>query len=266
MNQKSQEEIVEQLQKSHVHFATPCYGGNIMEGCFSSYLRYSMMAMKHNIPFSVDTMVNESLVCRARNNLVAKFLANPDATHLMFVDADIAWDPEHVLRLVLHDKGVVCGAYPMKSEPARYVLNILKDAQHHDPLYEVSTSGTGFMLIKREVIEQLIAAMPELKYRDSLKLGEQYEPHMYALFDTMIDEHDHYLSEDWTFCKRVREVLKKPIWVDTGIKLDHLGTHRFQGNTDTLAELVKHWTENNIGSDEQTGSYNKIEENNDRIC
>ena len=258
--QPSQEEIIKKLQNSHVHFATPCYGGNIMEGCFSSYLRYSMLAMKHDIPFSLDTMVNESLVCRARNNLVAKFLANKDATHLMFIDADIAWEPESVLRLVLHDKGVVCGAYPMKSEPVRYVLNIIEDAQHHDPLYEVSTSGTGFMLIKREVIEALAAAMPELKYRDILKLGEQYEPHMYALFDTIIDENGHYLSEDWTFCKRVREVLKKPIWVDTGIKLDHLGTHRFRGDVGNLNNLVEHWTKNNMGSADQTDSYNQVKD------
>jgi hypothetical protein len=261
MTEQNNQAIIEKLQASHVHFATPCYGGNIMEGCFSSYLRYSMLAMKHDIPFSVDTMVNESLVCRARNNLVAKFLANPDATHLMFIDADIAWEPESVLRLVLHDKGVVCGAYPMKSEPIRYVLNTLEGAKRHESLYEVSTSGTGFMLIKREIIEGLAAAMPELKYKDSLNLGEKYEPHMYALFDTMIDENGHYLSEDWTFCKRVREVLKKPIWVDTSIKMDHLGTHRFRGDTDNLNSLVEYWIENNISSVSQTNSYSEFEKN-----
>jgi hypothetical protein len=256
---QDQQNIVERLQKSHIHFATPCYGGNIMEGCFSSYLRFSMLAMRYNIPFSVDTMVNESLVCRARNNLVAKFLANPAATHLMFVDADIAWDPEDLLRMVLHDKGVVCGAYPMKTEPIKYVLNVLKGAKHSYPLYEVSTSGTGFMLIKREIIEELIAALPHLKYRDSLNLGERFEPYMYALFDTVIDENGHYLSEDWTFCKRVREVLKKPIWVDSEVKLDHIGTHRFKGDTENLNSLISHWKTNNIGSEEQDASYQEVE-------
>ena len=235
---QSQQEIIKKLQQSHVHFATPCYGGNIMEGCFSSYLRYSMLAIKHDIPFSLDTMVNESLVCRARNNLVAKFLANKNATHLMFVDADIAWDPEYVLRMVLHDKGVVCGAYPMKTEPIRYVINRLEGGQSADPLYEVSTAGTGFMLIKREIIESLIEKLPETKYRDNLNLGAQFEPHMYALFDTMIDENGNYLSEDWTFCKRVREILGKPIWIDAGINLDHLGTHRFRGDIESLSNIL----------------------------
>jgi hypothetical protein len=219
-----------------------------------------MTAMKHNIPFSVDTMVNESLVPRARNNLVSKFLAKPNATHLMFVDADIAWDPEHIFKMILHNKGVVCGAYPMKSEPVKYVLNILKGAKHAHPLYEVSTAGTGFMLIKREVIEQLIEALPETKYRDSLHLGEQYEQHMYALFDTVIDENGHYLSEDWTFCKRVREVLGKPIWIDSDIKLDHIGTHRFRGNTEQLNGLVDQWKTHNAGSEHQEQFYGENNE------
>ena len=253
-----QDEIIKKLQSSHIHFCTPCYGGQIMENCFSSYLRFSMMAMKHDIPFSVDTMVNESLVCRARNNLVAKFLANDKATHLMFIDADIGWEPEAVLRMLLHDKGIVCGAYPMKTVPIKYVLNVLKGAKHSHPLYEVSTSGTGFMLIKREIIEDLIKAMPELKYRDSLNLGERFEPHMYALFDTMIDENGYYLSEDWTFCKRVREVLKKPIWIDSEIGLDHIGTYRFRGDTDMLNKLIEEWKTNNIGSEEQNDTYEKV--------
>lgn len=256
---QDQQVIIEKLQRSHIHFCTPCYGGNIMEACFSSYLRFTMMAMRYNIPFSVDTMVNESLVCRARNNLVAKFLANKSATHLMFVDADICWQPEDLLRMILHDKGVVCGAYPMKQEPVKYVLNVLKGAKHAHPLYEVSTSGTGFMLIKREIIEGLIEKLPETKYRDSLNLGEQFEPHMYALFDTVIDENGHYLSEDWTFCKRVREVLGKPIWVDSEVKLDHIGTHRFKGDTENLNSLINHWKTHNIGSEEQDASYQEVQ-------
>jgi len=260
---ESQQRIVDILQKTHIHFCTPCYGGQILEGCFSSYLRFSILATKYGIPFSVDTLINESLVSRARNSLVAKFLANPEATHLMFVDADIAFNPDDVLRLVLHNKGVVCGAYPMKSIPNRYVLNIVENARHEDPLYEVSTSGTGFMLIKREVIEDMISKMPELKHKDSVGLGAKYEPFMYALFDTMIDEHQHYLSEDWTFCKRVREVCGTRVWIDTNIKLDHLGHHKFQGDTDNLKKLVADWTATNGGSEKQNQSYDKVYNKND---
>lgn len=230
-----------------------------MEPCFGSYMRFALLAMKHGINFSVDTMVNESLVTRGRNNLVAKFLANKAATHLMWVDADIKWDPEAVLRMALYDAGVVCGLYPMKGIPIRYVLNALPGGRRVGALMEVSTSGTGFMLIKREVIEKLIAAMPETKYKDSLNLGEQYEPHMYALFDTMIDENGHYLSEDWTFCKRVREKLNIPIWVDTDIKLDHMGAYNFPGSIEEIKKLADEWTTNMQSNEEQIKAYDKVQ-------
>lgn len=259
--EEAQKQAIEKLQKVHIHFCTPCYGGNIMEPCFASYLRFAMLAMKYGINFSVDTMVNESLIPRGRNNLVAKFLANEKATHLMWIDADIRWDPEAVLRMVLYNAGVVCGLYPMKGIPIRYVLNSLPGGRRVGPLLEVSTSGTGFMLIKREIIEQLIEKMPEKKYKDSLNLGKQYEPHMYALFDTMIDENGHYLSEDWTFCKLVREKLNVPIWVDTEIKLDHCGTYTFQGDTAMIKKLADDWTTNLKDNSEQLKAYEKLESN-----
>jgi hypothetical protein len=259
--EETQKQAIERLQKIHIHFGTPCYGGNIMEPCFASYLRFSMLAMKYGINFSVDTMVNESLIPRGRNNLVAKFLANEKATHLMWIDADIRWDPEAVLRMALYNAGVVCGLYPMKGIPIRYVLNSLPGGRRVGPLLEVSTSGTGFMLIKREIIEQLIEKMPETKYKDSLNLGKQYEPHMYALFDTMIDENGHYLSEDWTFCKRVREKLNVPVWVDTEIKLDHCGTYTFPGDTVVIKKLADEWSANLKDNAEQLKAYEKVEAN-----
>ena len=256
---EAQQKLIDQLKKLHIHFCTPCYGGMIMEPCFGSYMRFGMLAMKYGINFSLDTMVNESLITRGRNNLVSKFLANDKATHLMWVDADIKWEPEAVLRMALYNVGVVCGLYPMKGLPIRYVLNALPGGKRVGPLIEVSTSGTGFMLIRRDVIEKLVELMPETKYKDSLNLGAQYEPFMYALFDTMIDTNGHYLSEDWAFCKRVREKLEMPIWVDTEIKLDHTGTYNFQGDVDMIKKLAEEWMTNIKDNKEQIKAYEKIE-------
>jgi len=240
----TQEQVIERLTKCHIHFLIPCYGGQISEGTFASFIRFTMLAMRYNIQFSLDTMVNESLIPRGRNNLIAKAMANPAATHIMFIDADIRFEPESILRMLLADAGVICGLYPMKGIPIKYVLNIVPNARQIGDLFEVSTSGTGFMLINRKIIQDLFDKLPELKYKDSLNLGEQYEKHMYALFDTMIDENGHYLSEDWTFCKRVREVLRIPIWVDKTVKLDHLGAYNFQGDPDHIRKLVDEWTKN----------------------
>ncbi len=68
----TQDEVIERLRGTHIHFLIPCYGGNISEGTFASFVRFTMLAMRYGIPFSLDTMVNESLIPRGRNNLIAK--------------------------------------------------------------------------------------------------------------------------------------------------------------------------------------------------
>ena len=65
--------------------------------CHSS--RWANTARQLNIDWTLETMVNESLISRARNTLSAKFLHMDDATHLMFIDADIGWEPWHLLVL-----------------------------------------------------------------------------------------------------------------------------------------------------------------------
>jgi len=131
----------------------------------------------------------------------------------------------------------------MKRIPIRYVINTVPNPVVMGDLVEVSTLGTGFMMVKRHVIEQLINLHPELKYRDNIGIGAQYEPLMYGLFDTMIDKDDNYLSEDWTFCYLWRLAGGK-IFADTGIKLDHTGYHKYEGNVEELKKVLTNQTSN----------------------
>tara|TARA_B110000858_G_C17578592_1_gene370206 strand:+ start:62 stop:445 length:384 start_codon:yes stop_codon:yes gene_type:complete len=86
---------IEELKKTKVHICMPCYGGQLTESTFMSYIRWGNTARQLGIDFTVETLTNESLISRARNTMVAKFLSNPDSTHLMFIDADIGWEPWH---------------------------------------------------------------------------------------------------------------------------------------------------------------------------
>ena len=64
--------------------------------------------------FTLETMANESLITRARNNLVAKCMSNKDISHIMFIDADVGFDVESIYKLIAHDKDIVGGIYPRK--------------------------------------------------------------------------------------------------------------------------------------------------------
>jgi len=236
-------EVLAYLRTTHVHFCLPMYNGICNEATFISMIKFGIIASKLGINYSIDTMVNESLITRGRNNLVSKFLFNKTATHLMFIDVDLGFDAESILRLLCANQDLVGGVYPMKRIPIRYVINTVPNPVVTGDLVEVSTLGTGFMLIKRTVIDQMIAAHPELKYRDNIGIGPQYEPFMYGLFDTMIDPDGNYLSEDWTFCYLWRMMGGK-VFADTGIKLDHTGYHKYAGDLEELRSVLTNQASN----------------------
>ena len=124
------QEQAEFLRKQHIQICIPCYGGQVFECVMVSMLKFTILANRIGMNFSLDTMVNESLITRGRNNLVAKVMHNPASTHLFFIDADIGFEPEHIFQLVLHDKEVVGGFYPKKSLPIDYVVNVSPDIKN----------------------------------------------------------------------------------------------------------------------------------------
>ena len=223
------------FSKIHLHLCIPCYGGQVTEPCFTSFLRFTLMAAKVGLNWSLDTMVNESLVTRARNNLVAKMLFNASATHLMFIDADIRFQPESIFQMLMCEKDVIGGLYPKKTLPISYVINVKPGTVVENNLFEVDTMGTGFLMARRTVLEKMIKHYPETKYVDDVGLGKQYEPFMYSLFDTEIDEKGHYLSEDWTFCRRWSKIGGK-IYGHARVLLNHSGFYEFQGDLDKLVQ------------------------------
>lgn len=217
---------VDFLRTTKVHIAMPCYGGMLTESTFMSFIKWANTARQLGIDWTLETMVNESLISRARNTLTAKFLDMPDATHLFFVDADIGWEPWHLLVLLNRDVDVCAGLYPMKTMPIKWVVNGFEGAEEGpDGFQEVSKAGTGFLLMKKHVFDKLKSHPAVKQYKNDIGLDPKYDQHLKTYFDTAVRQNRYY-SEDWTFCENWRDLGGK-IWVDKRILLRHSGSYVF---------------------------------------
>ena len=216
------------LKTTRVHMCMPCYGGQLTESTFMSYIKWANTARQLGLDWTVETMTNESLISRARNTLVSKFLFTKESTHLMFIDADIGWEPWHLLVMLDAQKDVIGGLYPMKSLPIKWCVNGIPGQPEPGPdqnLIEVSKTGTGFMLIKRDVFEKLDAHPATKPFKNDIGLDPALDPYMKTYFDTAVRE-GRYYSEDWTFCENWRDIGGQ-VWVDKRVLLRHTGTYTF---------------------------------------
>lgn len=220
---------VDYLRTTKVHICMPCYGGMLTESTFMSYIKWSNTCRQLGLEWTMETMTNESLISRARNTLVAKFLNNPDSTHLMFIDADIGWEPWHLLVMLNRDVDVIGGLYPMKTLPIKWVVNGFDGAEiGPDGLQEVSKTGTGFMLVKRHVFEKLNDHPAVKPFNNDIGLPKELDQYLRTYYDTAVRENRYY-SEDWTFCENWRDLGGK-VWVDKRVLLRHTGTYVFDFN------------------------------------
>ena len=171
------------MQK-HLFVSTPCYGGLCYGFYMQSCLKLQTLCKDMGINLSFSMLFNESLIQRARNLLVSNFLKS-EATHMMFIDADIHFRPEDIFPMLESDKDIICGIYPkkeinwqgvkqamdagvpndqLKHHTGAFVVNLKNyDTQVTVPInqpVEIWNGGTGFMLIKREVFTGLIGKVP----------------------------------------------------------------------------------------------------------
>lgn len=217
---------VDFLRTTKVHIAMPCYGGMLTESTFMSFIKWANTARQLGIDWTLETMVNESLISRARNTLTAKFLDMPDSTHLFFVDADIGWEPWHLLVLLNRNVDVIGGLYPMKTMPIKWVVNGFEGAEEGpDGLQEVSKAGTGFLLMKKSCFEKLNNHPAVKPYKNDIGLDPKYDKYLKTYFDTAVRQNRYY-SEDWTFCENWRDIGGR-VWVDKRVLLRHSGSYVF---------------------------------------
>jgi len=238
----------------NVFIATPMYGGMCAGFYTQSILKLTKICADNGVQLSFSFMFNESLITRARNSLAQTFLKT-NCTHLMFIDADILFDPKDIVTMLNADKDIICGIYPkkeinwnsvrramdegvpedqLKFHTGSFVVNLVNYAGEvtvpiNEPV-EIFNGGTGFMMIKREVFDKLRPHVPSysndvVDLNKTMKQGEDVAEY----FATSIEpETNRLLSEDYHFCREWRLIGGK-VFAAPWVKLAHVGSYAFEG-------------------------------------
>ena len=262
---------VEQLRERKLFVATPMYGGQCAGMFAKSCADLSAICTQYGIPLQFYYLFNESLIPRARNYCCDEFMRS-EAQHMMFIDADIGFNPQDVIALMALQANeeekydIIGGPYPKKciswekikhavdkgvadEDPGvlekfvgDYVFNP-KGNQTSIPLsepVEVLEIGTGFMMVSKKAMT---------KFYDTYKDQYSYKPdhvrtehfdgsrEILMYFQAEIDpKSKRYLSEDYWFCQKAQEAGLKT-WFCPWMKMQHVGTYIFGGSLADLASI-----------------------------
>lgn len=227
--------------------ATPAYGEMFFTPYVESLFKL-VRAMDRRGWNSEFSAVNYADLADSRNILLTNWYDKTDATHLLFVDADMGFEPQLVFDMIEFDKPVLGAIYPKREikldqlaklasngEPAQraianahdFVVRRPKRGAAHNGFIEVEGCGTGVFLIQRPCIDVMVKRIPEIiDTGPSRKLAERFD-RLIRPFDFMTVD-GLRLSEDYSFCYRWRHFCGGQVWANIVSDITHIGMHRFK--------------------------------------
>lgn len=214
--------------------AIPAYGGNVCEKTLTGVYETTRDLVRKGISIELITVVNESLIHHARSNLANFFYNNTDATHLLWVDADIGFHGEDVQKLIDLHTEFAAATYPKKTLPLRYSCSLPEGGiiwNKEKTAIQAANVGSGFQLLSRSVFSRIAKRFPELKYvprSESRRVTDKEMAHSFHFYDTYTTKSGLLVGEDYAFCGRFRKA-GGTIWLRPDIVLSHVGSHVFTG-------------------------------------
>lgn len=233
-----------------VYLPIICYNRMVHSHFMMSVMETIFNTQKKGVSFLIDNIYFESLIARARNAVASNFINKTNCDYMMFIDSDISFTADDFLKLLESDKPLISGLYPKKYISTSKVkalaakstitnnfeelctdfateIRFKKDLKNVE---EVKYAATGFMLIKREVFNQIKNKFPEVTYKNDIDGYSEYGEDQYDFFPCQVNsETKKYESEDYGFCNLYRKA-GGTIYVRTDCNLTHYGWKGYRGN------------------------------------
>ena len=217
--------IPKSLEKiNRVCIATPCYGNSVTSQYLHSYGLTVEALTRYGVEVNLITVESDALIERARNQCVHEFI-EMNCDYLIFIDADIGWQPIDLIRLLGSGKEFCGMAYPAKTDERRFVCNIIKQNPfivcHETNFVKADHIGTGMMVLKKDaIIKMNHYHMSEGKWYRDWKTNNPVA----KMFEVALssDGDNHLWSEDYVFCQKWKN-LGGDIWIYPDGWLKHYG-------------------------------------------
>jgi hypothetical protein len=249
-----------------VMFGIPCYDRKVYVETALAITYTAVELMQARARASLYRLGGCALVTHARNAIVGEFLSRKDKTHLLFVDADMEWSPNTVLRLLKADVPFAAAPYVQKRyrnaptssyrpkdldsfHAAVVNWNVVFDdpeiisgkkklADLRSGFAKVKRVGAGLMLLRRDMLETMARKYADTEYRFDGQMDGQVssKARFFGLFDLLKSDQGSLIGEDYSFCDRWVQGCGGEIWCDTEARIVHHGHHRYTGS---LQESLK---------------------------
>jgi len=232
--------------------ATPAYGDVYYTPYVTSVMNLARAMNKRRWDFSFVTIAY-SEIAESRNYLLTYWFDKTDASHILFIDTDMGFEPELIVDMVALNKPIVGVIYPKRNinfnrvaefaargEPTNravgkaqeYIFRRLPrgtQPKTQDGFLEVEACGTGILLIQRSCIETMLRQIPTLSdtNKNNIRLHKTLD-RIIRTFDVMRDADGNRLSEDYSFCHRWRHSCNGEIWASQSHEIVHVGLHQFR--------------------------------------
>jgi len=234
--------------KATIAIGTPTYSEQVTTAYLSSVFSLQSYLRQNEPEITLLLLTNSSTSIDLNRNIMAtQTLGRSDITHLLFIDADMGFQPSLIMDMLRFEKPLVGVMYPKRTFNAQRIWEVSKTINDPAKVQLIANEyanvsfvpqadgsisidrgfarckavGAGIMMMQRQVLERM-AQLPGVLLQDGPR-------RLLQCFRQLPNENGFVLSEDISFCRRWTEDCGGEIWVNVAHPVQHVGPHTYVG-------------------------------------